>query len=273
METFLFNNVGSALIWESYDQGYIPLDSSATLTAGNVFHIDPFITYVNGPNDKHYLRTRYMKVVNDNSTNDEDTGQDNQSQTYYTEYQYQKSLEKLGLNWTNGIMNELVQAKSDLFNGKNNKLNTAIFSQMDKKFGDRLNLSVGARYEIFQLESDMNLVIENDTLNKISVSKPVFRLGANYRFGKATYLRSSWGQGYRFPSIAELFISTNIGDVYVFPNPNLVPEYGWSSEVAIRQGFQLNTFKGFIDVAAFRMMYHDMMEFSFGPWEIPVRDF
>ena len=111
-----------------------------------------------------------MKVVNDNSTNDEDTGQDNQSQTYYTEYQYQKSLEKLGLNWTNGIMNELVQAKSDLFNGKNNKLNTAIFSQMDKKFGDRLNLSVGARYEIFQLESDMNLVIENDTLNKISVT-------------------------------------------------------------------------------------------------------
>ena len=87
---FLFNNVGSALIWESYDQGYIPLDSNATLTAGNVFHIDPFITYVNGTNDKHYLRTRYMKVVNDNSTNDEDTGQDNQSQTYYTEYQYQK---------------------------------------------------------------------------------------------------------------------------------------------------------------------------------------
>ena len=62
----------------------------------------------------------------------------------------------------------------------------------------------------------MSLVIENDTLNKISVSKPVFRLGANYRFGKATFLRSSWGQGYRFPSIAELFISTNIGDVYVF---------------------------------------------------------
>ena len=132
---FLFNNVGSALIWESYDQGYIPLDSNATLTAGNVFHIDPFITYVNGTNDKHYLRTRYMKVVNDNSTNDEDTGQDNQSQTYYTEYQYQKTLEKLGLNWTNGIMNELVQAKSDLFNGKNNKLNTAIFSQMIRNLG------------------------------------------------------------------------------------------------------------------------------------------
>ena len=264
---FLFNTVGSALIWESYDQGYIPLDSSATLTAGNVFHIDPFITYVNGRNDKHYLRTRYMEVVNDNSTNDEDSGQDNQSQTYYTEYQYQKTLEKLGLNWTNGVMNELVQAKSDLFNGKNNKLNSAVFSQIDKKFfRDRLNLSVGARYEIFQLESDMNLVIENDTLNKISVSKPVFRLGANYRIGKATFLRSSWGQGYRFPSIAELFISTNIGDVYVFPNPSLVPEYGWSSEVAIRQGFQLNTFKGFIDVAAFKMMYHDMMEFSFGPW-------
>ena len=112
----LFNNVGSALIWESYDQGYIPLDSSAT-AAGMFFILTLSITYVNGPNDKHYLRTRYMKVVNDNSTNDEDTGQDNQSQTYYTIIpSTMKSLEKLGLNWTNGIMNELVQAKS--FNGK-----------------------------------------------------------------------------------------------------------------------------------------------------------
>ena len=80
---------------------------------------------------------------------------------------------------------------------------------MDKKFGDRLNLSVGARYEIFQLESDMSLVIENDTLNKISVSKPVFRLGANYRFGSATFLRSSWGKGIVFQVLPNyLFLLT-----------------------------------------------------------------
>ena len=51
---------------------YIPLDSSVTKTSGDVYNIDPFITYVNPKNgDKHNLRTRYMRVINDNDTKDD----------------------------------------------------------------------------------------------------------------------------------------------------------------------------------------------------------
>ena len=49
-------------------------------------------------------------------------------------------------------MNEVVDAKAELFNGENYRVNSAFFSQLDKKFGERLNLSAGARYEQFSLQ-------------------------------------------------------------------------------------------------------------------------
>ena len=116
----MFNETASALIWESYESAYIPLDSSVTKTSGDVYNIDPFITYVNPINqDKHRLRTRYMKVINDNETKNDPNGQDNKSKTYYGEYQYQKNRQISELNWTSGIMNEYVDAISELFNGTN----------------------------------------------------------------------------------------------------------------------------------------------------------
>ena len=266
---FLFNTTASALIWQSYENAYIPLDSSVTKTSGDVFNIDPFVTYINpSNNDKHRLQTRYMKVINDNETKNDPTGQDNQSQTYYTEYQYQKQFESIQLNWTSGVLNEYVDAEAELFNGKNYRINNAIYTQLDKKLADRVNLSFGARYERFSLNTSESYVIDGDTINSFVAAKPVFRAGINYQLAKGTFLRSSWGQGYRFPSIAELFIKTEVAsNIYVFQNPNLKPEEGWSSEIAIKQGFSLGNWKGYIDIAAFIMEYKNMMEFSFGQWE------
>ena len=266
---FLFNTTASALIWESYESAYIPLDSSVTKTSGDVYNIDPFITYINPKNqDKHSLRTRYMKVINDNETKNDPDGQDNESSTYYAEYQYQKYLESIGLNWTTGLMNEYVDAVAELFNGTNYRLNNALFTQLDKKLGNRINLSLGARYEQFMLKTSEYYNISVDSINSFKAAKPVFRAGINYQLAEGTFLRSSWGQGYRFPSIAELFIETEVtSGIYVYQNPELKPESGWSSEIAIKQGFKLGNWGGYLDVAAFIMEYENMMEFSFGQWE------
>ena len=267
---FLSNETASALIWESYETAYIPLDSSVTKTSGDVHNIDPYITYVNPINqDKHSLKTRYMKVINDNETKNDPNGQDNKSTTYYGEYQYQKQIENLRLNWTSGIMNEYVNAISELFNGTNYRLNNAVYTQFDKKFGKKINLSFGARLEQFKLKtSEYYEMTSGDTINSFKAAKPVFRAGINYQLAEATYLRTSWGQGYRFPSIAELFIETEVTNgIYVYQNPQLKPEEGWSSEIAIKQGFKIGQWGGYIDVAGFIMEYENMMEFSFGQWE------
>ena len=209
-----------------------------------------------------------MKVINDNETKNDSNGQDNQSTTYYAEYQYQKNLESIGINWTSGIMNEYVDAVSELFNGTNYRLNNAIFTQLDKKIGKRINLSLGARYEQFMLSTSELYEIAGDSINSFKAAKPVFRVGVNYQLAEATFLRSSWGQGYRFPSIAELFIETEVtSGIYVYQNPELKPESGWSSELAIKQGFKIGNWGGYLDIAGFIMEYENMMEFSFGQWQ------
>ena len=90
----------------------------------------------------------------------------------------------------------------------------------------KLNISFGGRFEYFTVESGKEYVINGDTLTKFSASKPVFRAGLNYQLAKATYIRSSWGQGFRFPSMAELFIRTNYSGLEIYPNANLRPESG-----------------------------------------------
>ena len=152
-----------------------------------------------------------------------------------------------------------------LFKGKNYRRNHAVYSQIDKKIGD-LNISVGGRYEYFSLNSESKHIINGDTTDHFAIGSPVFRAGLNYQIGETTFLRTSWGQGYRFPSMAELFIRTNYSGLEIYPNANLRPESGWSTEIGLKQGLKIGNWLGFIDVAAFLMRYNDMMEFSFGKW-------
>ena len=261
---FLFQSSGSAIIWQGLDQAYIPLDSAVTTTSGDTYNIDPSITYISG-NNRHSLRTRYLKVINDNSTKGQDDGQDNESETYYSDYQWQKNIEKYKLRITSGTTNEKVNANSDLFSGKNYKTNHSLYTQIDKKW-NRLNVSLGARYESFSLHSENKYLIDGDSINDLTAGKPVFRSGLNYQVAEATYVRASWGQGFRFPSMAELFISTNQSGLEIYPNPELKPESGWSSEIGIKQGVKIGKWMGYIDFAGFLMQYDDMMEFSFGQW-------
>ncbi len=259
---FLFQTTGSAIIWDGLDRAYIPLNNEITNTNGDTYNIDPFITYINRSN-RHSLRTRYLKVINDNSTKGQDAGQDNESETYYSDYQWQKNFEKYNLRITTGTTNEIVYARSDIFNGSNTRENHSLYTQLDKKMG-RVNLSFGARYENYKIGSEKKYVINGDSLNSFSAGKPVFRTGINYQAAEATYLRGSWGQGFRFPAMAELFIRATQAGIEIYPNAELRPESGWSTEIGIKQGLKINRWMGYLDVAAFLMQYDDMMEFTFG---------
>jgi outer membrane receptor protein involved in Fe transport len=194
-----------------------------------------------------------------------DIGQSNSSSTYYADYQWQKNIKKYKLRITSGTTQEKTNANSDLFSGKNYKTNHSLYTQLDKKW-NRLNISLGARYEGFALHSEDKYYVDGDSINDFYAGKPVFRTGINYQAAEATYVRASWGQGYRFPSMAELFISTNQSGLQIYPNPELKPESGWSSEIGVKQGVKTGKWMGYIDVAAFIQQYDDMMEFSFGQW-------
>jgi iron complex outermembrane receptor protein len=258
------SNSLSTLIWgNSSTDLYGAYDGSATRTIQQLYTVDPSVQYTSKKGAVHSLKTRWQSLDNNNDNN-----QGNFSDVYYTEYQVQKNweLNKIkNLTTTVGVVKTKTDARGELFvggneNGHNQATNTAAYLQLDKKLGGRLNLSGGVRYEQFVLNNEKN-------------GKPVFRAGANYRIGKATFVRASYGQGYRFPSIAEKFIVTGLGAVQVFANPDLKPETSYNAEIGIKQGFKIGDFKGFIDIAAFQQEYRNFIEFTFGQWNaVPLSE-
>ena len=224
------------------------------------FFIDPFLTYFDKGNNKHKLIGRIYSIDNAISDN-----RSNKSALYYTEYQFQKKFNSIGLTITTGMVYSYNTTTAELFSNTTiTGNNAAIYLQGDKKFGDRLNLSIGARYERNEIVAPDSILV-NEVLEAAGTdveSKPVVRIGVNYKAADYTYLRASWGQGYRFPTIAEKYISTQVGFA-IFPNVELFSETGWTAEVGVKQGFKIGGFNGLIDLAAFRSKYFDMMEFTF----------
>ncbi len=247
----------STLIWENSTNGLFGAYSgSNTYTYQLVSALDPFVEYYNKKGSKHSIKSRWQSLDNYN-----DNAQGNYSDVYYTEYQYQQDWESWGIpgiRTTIGAVNSITQAKGELYiggntNGINSASNRAAFFQADGQWRKRLFLSAGCRLEQF-------------TINQEKSQKPVFRAGINYKWFEHTHLRASYGQGFRFPSIAEKFIITALGAVKVYANPDLKPESSENLELGIKQGFQLGQFKGYIDAAAFQQTFDQFIEFTFGQW-------
>lgn len=267
-----FNRVstsgGSFIIWARPDSAYYPQGGSVSQYTTYRTNIDPNITYTTKNNGRHSLRTRFFRTRNLNNTNQASTGD-----VYYSEYQYQKRFAN-GVSWTAGTVYNYNEVKSQLY-GNHYSTNASVYTQFDKKF-NRLSLSFGVRGEYFKTDTietreNINLFLDaSRPIAKQSPVKPVLRAGANYRLGQATYLRASFGQGFRFPSIAERYIRTSSSGLDIYPNANLSPESGWSSEIAVKQGVILGEWKGFVDVAAFWTEYRNMMEFTFGQYGTPM---
>ena len=213
----------------------------------NSFTIYPGATWYVNERTRHSFKSRLYRIRNRNNTD-----QDNFDDMYYAEYNLQKLYKERHLTWTTGVAGTYNESKSDIYGAlKHFGSNLGFFTQFDKRF-NRLNVSIGGRFEGYR--------IDQDDLN----FKPVFRTGFNYAVTERSFLRTSFGMGYRYPTIAERYTATNTGTLIIFPNDTLRPESGWSAELGFKQGFSILGWNGYIDVAAFYTRYHDMIEFTFG---------
>lgn len=260
---FTFGLAGNIMYQEQADANFWYNDTSGFYNAfpgslinftNLMFYIDPYVNYYNKSGDKHTLRSRYFY-----SDNKSDKGQNTISHNIFGEYQYQRLFKKLNFNLITGLMMQYTNANSLIFvglpNGGNRsyQTNMSLYLQLEKKLFKRLSLQGGARFEYFEI-------------NGLTNGRPVFRAGANFTVIEGTYLRGSWGQGYRFPSIGERYIVTNVGGFGFYPNPGLKPEKSWNAEFGIKQMFRIANFGGFIDLAGFWQEYKDFVEFYTGLW-------
>ena len=259
----------SFFYWRGYNDLYRP-GAPVSRSSNLRYNIDPYVTYFDKANNRHKILTRFFNVDNETGTSDAD--QSNISQVYYGEYQFQRKMEKTGLVLTSGFVYNGTRVRAPLY-GDTTFIsnNLAGYLQLEKKLFDRLNLSAGFRYEDNTLIAPDTIVYELDQIllkvpgGTTKEAKPVFRLGASYALDPLTFLRASWGQGYRFPTIAEKYIYTLFGPTNIFPNPELQSETGWTAEIGLRKGFKISNFNGFADVSYFLSEYTDMMEFTFIP--------
>lgn len=260
---------GNFIIWQSDSLAYQPFGGADTSVAGSSLtynrgvrvSVDPSVRYVDKFGNRHQLRGRLYFIDNKNYTN---LSQSSKSEVWYGDYQFQRGWNNNSWVLTTGVTAIANEVRSYLF-GDHNSLNGAVYLQGEKNW-KKVNIVAGVRGEYFQQDGrqgDSDYYFGKDSTKKIPV-RPIFRAGVHYAVAKHTHLRASFGQGVRYPSVAERYTTTSVGGLLIFANPELKPETGWAAEIGVKQGVKIGNWKGFVDVAGFVNHYDNMMEFTFG---------
>lgn len=234
--------------------------------------IDPNFKYLTNKGHLFWYRGRLLKEFN------------NSYQNYitYNDFIYQQAIGKY-LNWVSGITGSYTHTVApSIFGGTRTQSFAGVYTQVDGKY-KRLNVSLGLRFESIKTralknepvpDSMLAIVARNQRIIEKRANQPILRAGLNYEVWRGANVRSSFGQAFRAPSIAEYFATVGISGVRITPNLEKLdstkvvrPEKGYSTEIGFRQMYQTGTdehpkLKGYIDIAAFKMQYKGMMEFG-----------
>jgi outer membrane receptor protein involved in Fe transport len=241
------------ILWENATNGALRQDESTAIELhGNFFTFDPFISFSPNQRSKHDFRSRFQ--FSDN--NYPDSGQnESEAFNYYAEYQWNYAFTgKLML--ISGLAQNLTRVNSRFY-GNHQGWNAGAYIQLDYNATSRLRITSGIRIEHNRLDG------ANDKIT------PLLRAGLNFRAFDYTFVRASFGQGYRFPSVAEKYAATTLGSVKIFPNPYIQSEKGWNAETGFKQGIVTGNFSGMVDVAFFYLQNIDMIEYIFGIYPDP----
>ncbi|MCF8465294.1 MAG: TonB-dependent receptor [Flavobacteriales bacterium] len=211
------------------------------------FNIDPHLHSLNDKGFKHSLETRYMYIMR--ISDDTETTPHAISHQINVNYQFQKLWKKWSI--TTGLPVNTGISKSNLYRGTRVTYSGALYAQGEFKT-KRFTAVAGLRYEVLGV----------DTFTETST--PVFRMGINYNLGKATFLRGSFGQSYRIPTVAERFLDDDLNpQVRIIPNPNLAVEKGMSVELGLKQIVAVSKWQAFIDFSMFYQQFKNFVEYGF----------
>lgn len=249
-----YNDKRDFVLWENAVTGALKqAPSTAINLKGTFFAIDPFIGYRQKGRYSHDVKMRIQ--LSDNKFPDS-PAQQSLALSFLTDYQSWYSINERW-NMNVGFFQYVARVQSR-FHGDHSALNMAAYIQADYALGQKMKMVGGLRAEHNSMNGEADKLV------------PLFRAGINHMALSHTFIRASWGQGYRYPSVAERHAATTLGAVRIFPNQVLQPESGWNTEIGIKQGLSFIDWDGMVDVAAFYMQNKDMIEYLFGSYPDPV---
>jgi len=253
--SFMVKKAGRFFIWQNADSGALkPFDGSIGFDKFNIYSVDPHITYLQD-NYTISLKYRYYNIIRDGTFGAANLQRTNDAIAKINAFDLnvQNKFNK-HLKSNAGIYLTSFNAVGNVYPGDRTGYSGAAYAQLefDKK---RWNLVGGLRYEV-------------NAIGPIQqTQRPLFRLGINYQAAQKTFMRLSYGEGFRFPTVAERFVEDNVGGISIFPNTNLLTERGWYTELGIKQGFDIGGFSATLDAAFFWMEYDNLIEFRFNQQE------
>ncbi len=236
------------VLWEEAERGALRQDTSTVARLhGWFFAADPFLSFTKRGHYSHDLKMRIQSSSNRfpvRSNNDSD------ALSLYSEYQFRYEFTGR-FSLTGGLAGTTSIIESQFY-GDHRGVNLAAFAQAEVRPVERLKLTAGVRLEKNILDSDPDRLV------------PVFRSGLNFQAAQHTFVRASFGQGYRYPSVAERHAATTLGSVRIFPSPAVRAESGWSAETGVMHGFRAGRIQGEADLSVFISQNSDMIEYLFG---------
>lgn len=253
---FMVQHTPMVLAWLDDTAGFFRAYPGAVFLQDQfIGNLDPFVNYYSRVGFRHSFKARVLYNNTHQSNN-----QNIVSTFIFADYNFRRDYQFLqGLEFIGGLSGQYSVSNADMYEGSGNDINRFYnfsgYAQFENNLFKTLTLSIGLRLEYYNMNG-----IESDF-------KPIFRAGMNLKVMKETYVRLSYGQGYRFPTIAERYIRTNVGTFGVFENPDLKSEKSWNAEVGVKQGFKFFNYFGYIDLALFQQEYYNTVEYLFGFWD------
>jgi outer membrane receptor for ferrienterochelin and colicins len=242
---FLYRTHGNFFWWKSLQEPTRPAESQrdglVTSDRGNVsvaykeFISDKFFYTVKGIYFGNFWRDDSLGRVNNVST------------SHLFSVDAQATYEGINAHTlTFGIAANYDRVDANLF-GMHPGVGAAVYAQDEVAVTEDLKLTAGMRFD----------------WERVSVLKATAQLnpkiGVVYMPDKETSIRASFGSGFRYPAIGELYIesSTNVSSVAVLPNPDLQVESSLSYEIGINRSIGSAMV---VDIAAFRNDFKDLIE-------------
>jgi len=242
--TFIDNLRGESFLYNGDDDPYRSFGEVTYDLHSKEFAIRPFLEI--GREDSkwnHKFNGQFYRVSYvDTATNISDL--------YYGNYQSQVKLNPITLTF--GGNGSYVEGETTSASLKARQFNLGAYFQAELKL-KKFTAVGGARYEYNN---------ENGNINKT----PIYRLAANYELSNKTFLKASYGEAIRFPSLLEKYFQRNAGEITFLPNRYLEPEKGWTGEVGVIHKFRLGQWNFSTEANAFIMKFQNMTELGFGIW-------
>ncbi len=242
---YMYQKRENFLYWRDLDRALQPaLDQLGDEVISKRSYISGQYRYLLGRNQFLTIRGIWFRnQFTDNIT--AAAGNKSTSRNISSEIQYSSRIHSTLLAL--GMEGTLNNAESNIF-GKHSGNSFAGYLQLEVPLSAAWRFTAGARADYF----DMDSVTSESQLNP--------KLGVTFSLDPATTFRSSFGLGFRAPSIAEVFTSTTASGFQIIPNTSLRPEKSISYEVGMNHNFS-DRFN--IDAAYFYNRYRDLIEGEF----------